>query len=96
LIKYNREDLENLIEDAYYLVLFERFRASVIFPGPKYIQKKLVGTVEYYSELLTHFDKQQISMRYKGISARDQEHLFEVDPTQIMRSKKLNELLGED
>lgn len=95
LIKYDREDLENLIEDVFYLVLFERSRASIVFPGPKYI-KKGVDTIEYYSEMITRFDKQQISMKYRGLSARNQEHLFEIDPSQIIRSKKLNELLGED
>lgn len=95
LIKYNREDLENLVEDVFYLVLFERIRASIIYPGPKYIKNKN-NTIEYYSEVLTGFDKQEISMKYKGISAKDQEHLFEVDPKQITRSRKLDELLGSD
>jgi hypothetical protein len=94
LIKYNREDLENLVEDAFYLVLFERLRASIIFPGPKYV-KRNIGTVEYYSNVLTSFDKQEISMKYRGVSARE-EHLFEVDPVQIIRSKKLDEILGKD
>lgn len=95
LIKYNREDLENLVEDVIYLVLFERVRASIIYPGPKYI-KNDKDTVEYYSEVLTKFDRQEILMKYKGVSARDQEHLFEVDPKQITRNRKLDELLGSD
>lgn len=95
LIKYDREDLENLVEDAFYLVFFERVRASIIYPGPKYIRDGK-NMIEYYSEILTRFDKQEISMRYRGISAKDQEHLFEVDPKQITRSRKLDELLGTD
>ena len=95
LIKYDREDLENLIEDVFYLVLFERSRASIVFPGPKYVKSgNLDETIEYYSEMITRFDKQQISMKYRGLSARNQEHLFEIDPSQIIRNKKLNELLG--
>lgn len=94
LIKYDREDLENLVEETFYLVLFERSRASIIYPGPKYVKVKN-ETIEYYSEMITRFDKQRISMRYKGVSARG-ENLFEIDPSQIIRNKKLNDILGAE
>lgn len=99
LIKYNRSDVDSnvLEEEKYYSVYFEKPKASVIYPGPKYIKrgKPFNDVIEYYSEALTYFDKESITMRYKG-SSRSGEHMFEIDITQIIRGRKLDDILGKD
>ena len=94
LVKYSQPDLENLEEDSYYLIKFEISKASVIFPGPKYI-KKDNNTIEYYSDAIYSLDKKDITIRYKGISPMTNEHLFEIDIKEINREIKLNQILNE-
>jgi hypothetical protein len=92
LIKYDRPDLENLVEESEYIVMFERSKANIIFPGPKYLVADDYVT-EHYACILSSLDKTEIIMKYKGKSTFDDYHLFEIDSTQINRNRKINELL---
>lgn len=93
LIKYDRIDVENLIEDTEYLVLFERFKATIMFPNSKYVKKENGEVVELYAEALSLLDRQEIPMKFRAYS-RSGEPLFELNIKQIYRGKKIDELLG--
>ena len=93
LIKYEREDLDNLVEDVEYLVLFERCKATIMFPNSHYVKKENGEVVEMYAEALSLLDKQEIPMRYRS-STRSGELLFELNIKQIYRGKKIDELLN--
>lgn len=98
LIKYKNTFDFDLEEDKYYEISFFKPNSEIIYPNDKYVKRgsPFNDVVEYYSELLTHYDKKMINMKYKGLSKIDNKYLFEIDVTSILRSLKLNEILGDD
>lgn len=96
LIRNRCDVFDKLEEDKYYDIVLDKPSIEILFPNSKYIQRgsPFNDVVEYYSEILTHFDKEIIPMLYKGTSA-GRGHLFEIDISSITRDRKIKEILGE-